>query len=442
MKKLALLVSGLLALGTASAQQLGSVTLSGTSYTQGFDTLNNGLPVGWHVFTAANISSLGYLRDTSVKLYIAPSSIVKWINTTGGFKNVASGNNTTTFSPFAQDSLAQATATDRALAVRQVAKTNATFPGSDSSGASFSLKLANTAGLNNFAMSFKLQSLDSSSRRRTTWAVDYGFGDNPTTFTATGTTGTTGAYTFSNNTLNVNFGTALDNQAGPVWIRVVTLIASDTLNTSGTAPTPTGVGNRATSAIDDVQLTWSTTGSTCPVPVGLTATNVTDQSAQLDWNGNNASYEYVLDGNSANPTTAGTVQTTTTATISGLAANTMYYFHLRGICGAGDTSAWVSTLFTTLNNVGIANVKNNGAALSVLGYPTTGSMTLAFTLKQAGNTAVTITDLAGRTIYSSTIAAVAGTQQQSLSGLNLVPGMYLVRISNGKETGAIKTSVR
>src|SRR5690606_15477876 len=83
--------------------------------------------------------------------------------------------------------------------------------------------------------------------RTTTWIVDYGVGANPTVFTPVTTVGTmtTGNNIFGNNTITVDFGTALDNISGPVFIRIVTL-----------DPT-TGGGNRATTAIDNVNLTWS-----------------------------------------------------------------------------------------------------------------------------------------------------------------------------------------
>ena len=152
--------------------------------------------------------------------------------------------------------------------------------------------------------------------------------------------GTTGGNTFSNTPVTVNFGSALDNQAGPVWIRVVTLNNS------------TGASNRPTSGIDDFNLTW--TGSASAIPT----------------------------------------------------------------------------------------VSNTTATLAVLGYPTTSNMALAFTLKQAGNTTVTISDLNGRTVYTTNIAATAGSNTRQLSGLNLVPGAYIVRISNGTETGVIKTTIR
>ncbi|MBV9960876.1 MAG: hypothetical protein JO072_01400, partial [Parafilimonas sp.] len=44
--------------------------------------------------------------------------------------------------------------------------------------------------------------------------------------------------------VTVNFGNALDNQNSKVWIRITTLSAT------------TGSGSRASTGIDDVQITW------------------------------------------------------------------------------------------------------------------------------------------------------------------------------------------
>lgn len=101
-------------------------------------------------------------------------------------------------------------------------------------------------------MSFKLQSLDTSSPRTTTWVVDYGFGASPTTFTTVTSSPAslvTGNKTFSNTSVTVDFGAALNDQSGPVWIRV------------WANPASTGSGNRASSAIDDWSLSWSTTAA-------------------------------------------------------------------------------------------------------------------------------------------------------------------------------------
>src|SRR6266487_1156239 len=206
-----------------SGTVIGLINLTTSPYLQNFDGIGSGLPVGVTVKTGATASTLG----TDAAFATAPDT---WNHTTGGFKNFASGNN--------DQGVTQSTATDRAIGVRQV---TATDP-----GAAFVFQVANTSGKINFALDFNLQSLDASSPRITTWRVDYGFGINPSTFIVPAITGilTTGGFTFTNNPIHVDFGSALDNQSGIITIRIATLTASS------------GSGNRASTGIDDFTLSW------------------------------------------------------------------------------------------------------------------------------------------------------------------------------------------
>ena len=227
------------------------LTLTGTSYTQNFNGLPT-YPTGWSTYNNATSTSLGTIEaiqyfGVSFPSVLRPDTGCIGTVNVGGFKNFPSGN---VCHP--GDDYCAATPpsyTDRALGVRQVSPTNLTHPNLDP-GASFVLNIANTTGFKTFTLSFKLQSLDTSSPRVTTWNVDYGIGTSPTSFTTvtpTSGTMTTGGNTFSNNTISVNFGTALDNKSTPVYIRIVAL--------SGTA----GSGNRPSSAIDDFTLNYIAT---------------------------------------------------------------------------------------------------------------------------------------------------------------------------------------
>ncbi|HMO60858.1 MAG TPA: DUF5689 domain-containing protein [Ferruginibacter sp.] len=204
-----------------------------------FNGIESGLPTGVKVYTAGTASSIGNTGNYN-------SAKALWNGVAGGFKNLASATGLTATS----DNAAQDGSTNRALGIRQVANTNATNPGTDP-GASFVFEINNTTGKSNMTLEFLLQSLDNTSGRQTTWTVDYATGDNPTTFTALTATGTltTGAATFSSNTISVPLPAALNNLAEKVWIRIITLTA---------APTTTGITNtnRATTAIDDFKISW------------------------------------------------------------------------------------------------------------------------------------------------------------------------------------------
>ena len=214
-------------LGTPVTAQ---VSLSGTSYTENFDGIAGGLPTGWTVRTGATASALGsnatYAQATTA-----------WNSSNGNFRNAASADGMAG----SESSATQAASTDRALAVRQTGSFG-------DPGAAFVLEIDNTVGLTDFNLTFKLQSLDQTTPRTITWRVDYGFGATPTSFTAVTTTPatiTTGGNAFTNQSVSVNFGNALNNQSGPVWIRVATIVASS------------GSGNRPTTGIDDFDLGWT-----------------------------------------------------------------------------------------------------------------------------------------------------------------------------------------
>jgi hypothetical protein len=199
------------------------LTLSGTSYTQNFDSVGSGLPTGWTVNTNATVSSSGGTNAFD-------TTITSWSNTADRFKNLASSDGLLVGSSAA----AQNASTDRALGIRP----SATF--GDPSGA-FVFTLANTTGFTGFGLSFEFHTLDPVAARTNTWTVDYRIG--PTgSFTSIGTV-TDGVFGKTNFT--GSFGSALNNTNAQVQIRIAALSAS------------TGSGARDVVAIDDYQLTWT-----------------------------------------------------------------------------------------------------------------------------------------------------------------------------------------
>jgi Fe-S cluster assembly iron-binding protein IscA len=222
--------------GCGSSIPTGSgINLTVSPLTYNFNTIGSGLPLGVNVYTGATSGTLG-----TIATFTAVAT--KWAVTTGGVYNFASTTGLTASSKEAD----QAASANRAPGIRQVG-TSSSFPGSDP-GAAFVFQINNTIGKSNLKLEFSLLSLDISSNvtRTTTWSVDYGIGENPSKFTTVNTTGTltTGNTVFSNNAVNVDFGNVLDNQPGKIWIRIVTLTAAS------------GSGNRASTAIDDVNFSW------------------------------------------------------------------------------------------------------------------------------------------------------------------------------------------
>ncbi len=90
----------------------------------------------------------------------------------------------------------------------------------------------------------------------------------------------------------------------------------------------------------------------------------------------------------------------------------------------------------------VSSYHGNGVDMKVLGYATTSGITLSVTLPEAADMKTTVYDLAGRKVYEENSRLQAGQNIHMLNGLNLHPGMYLVRTGNGKYSGIVKALVQ
>ena len=79
----------------------------------------------------------------------------------------------------------------------------------------------------------------------------------------------------------------------------------------------------------------------CDAPTDLAVSNITENSADVSWNGTATTYELRLNGGEAE------TLTTTSKQLIGLPDNFTITVEVRAICGE-QTSEWVSTTFTTL----------------------------------------------------------------------------------------------
>ena len=105
----------------------------------------------------------------------------------------------------------------------------------------------------------------------------------------------------------------------------------------------------------------------CDAPTALTASNITETSAEVSWNGTATGYAVRLNGGTPEIVTA------TSKTFTGLTAGTAYTVEVRAVCESSN-SAVVSTSFTTQNESGItapsvntlaaSNITHDGATLN------------------------------------------------------------------------------
>src|SRR5262252_8392205 len=110
MKQKSILTLVLIALLQSTFVACGQLVLSGTNYVQDFNTISNGLPVGWTVRTNATSSNLG----TNATFWKSGKT---WGDNTGEFGNCASTlSNAGTNFMGAEITSVQSACTNRALA--------------------------------------------------------------------------------------------------------------------------------------------------------------------------------------------------------------------------------------------------------------------------------------------------------------------------------------
>jgi hypothetical protein len=233
------------------------LSLSGTNYSQNFNTISNGLPAGWSVRLNATTNGLG----TNANFPTAPKT---WGDSGGAFGNCAStvANSGTNFTG-EESTTIQPGCTNRALAIRQTASFG-------DPGAAFTLQITNTIGLGNLTFMVDLDMLRTNSNS-TVWTVQYGIGDSPSSFV------TLGDYSdpnvFGATTRTYHLGADASGSSSNVWIRIAALSSAG------------GSGTRDTFGIDNFILSWNSNVATGTPPV-ISHFGITNGLAQFDFTGN------------------------------------------------------------------------------------------------------------------------------------------------------------
>ncbi|MBQ3788496.1 MAG: choice-of-anchor J domain-containing protein [Bacteroidales bacterium] len=228
------------------------------------------------------------------------------------------------------------------------------------------------------------------------------------------------------------------------WDVHVTGIGYDQTFTTSTNPyTVTGLNadvvytvtvraNCSATAFSEWSAPATFTTSSCQSVSGVTASNVTTNSAQVSWTavqGVNG-YEVEYGASGFNQGAGTTVQASTNnATLTGLTANMAYDVYVRSVCGEGVYSAWSNvTSFTTDEGEGIDDV--NSAAIALYPNPATTTVTISGIEGQA---MVTIVDMNGRVSGEWKVE----NDEITLDLTGYAQGAYFVRIM-GEQQNAIR----
>lgn len=121
--------------------------------------------------------------------------------------------------------------------------------------------------------------------------------------------------------------------------------------------------------------------SSCQKPTLGAASAITSTSATINWSAPSPApavgYEYVVSVSNLTPSGSGTATTGTSANISSLNPNTVYYVFLRSDCGSGNFSSWTTAgSFTTLQPPCVAPMAQ--ANTWTLGAVTSSSINASF----------------------------------------------------------------
>ena len=170
----------------------------------------------------------------------------------------------------------------------------------------------------------------------------------------------------------------------------------------------------------------------CDAPTELSASNITETSADITWNGTATTYEFKLNGGEAE------TLTTTTKTLTDLTPNTAYTIEVRAIC-EDQTSDWVSATFTTLEQMegGIGTIATTSNTIEVRIYPNPASENANIEIKDLNQDAkIIISDLQGRILSQEQIKA--GTNNHTINVSEMSSGIYHIRIITENTTNTQK----
>jgi hypothetical protein len=186
------------------------------------------------------------------------------------------------------------------------------------------------------------------------------------------------------------------------------------------------------------------TTAACIIPYGLSTTNITNASAVVNWTNlvvaDTFRIRYSVNGttNYIWKDVSGSGGTTS-ATLSGLAASTVYQWQVRSVCTSmGSSSNYSSPVIFTTLAARIASENTGGLLHDVIVYPNPArsSATLQFNADKDADATLALYDIAGREAQSGSFRMVEGKNGVELNLSNLTPGIYLVVVKSSDNSAA------
>ncbi len=189
-------------------------------------------------------------------------------------------------------------------------------------------------------------------------------------------------------------------------------------------------------------------GTTCGVPSGIAAGNLTTSSANISWSAATGAVSYNFQYKLASASTWTTVNTTSTSyALSGLASGTSYNAQVQTVCSASSSAYSTAITFTTTtpgcsdsgepnNTTATASAISSGTAINALVASSTDADYYRLAVGSTGTIALGLSNLAAD--YDLRLLNSAGTQlassangsttAESISYANAAAGTYYVHV--------------
>ena len=231
---------------------------------------------------------------------------------------------------------------------------------------------------------------------QTSWNVEYGYGENIQTVTAT------------TNSIELT-----DLYAGTVYtVRVQ--------------------GNCSETVSSDWSEVYTFSTATCESVSNLTADNITSSSATIAWTApaGQTKWElsYGMQGVDEEHGTIVVVENNPTYTIEGLEEDMAYDVYVRAVCQEGIYGSWSTKLQFTTRPVSINTVANDNVNVNI--YPNPANTEATISVEGInGKVEFAIADMNGRMIVTETINC-DGQLVKTIDVSNLAKGAYFVHIYN------------
>lgn len=120
------------------------------------------------------------------------------------------------------------------------------------------------------------------------------------------------------------------------------------------------------------------------------------------------------------------------ADLSGLIIAGDFFVSFRYTSPAESGSVWyIDNVHTSTSRLNVQDVDKRVRSLKVIGIPTSSSISFSYTAAASGAGHLAIFDMIGREVYREELSLHTGSSVYQLSGMNLLPGNYILKLADG-----------